>query len=62
MMSYYKNLGYKIEDYPKAFDNYSREISLPVYYDLTDENVQTVVKTIANAVEIVINKNHLTAW
>ncbi|NVN96151.1 MAG: DegT/DnrJ/EryC1/StrS aminotransferase family protein [Bacteroidetes bacterium] len=61
MMSYYKNLGYKIKDYPKAYDNYSREISLPVYYDLTDENVQTVVSAVANAVDIVINKNHLTA-
>ncbi|MFZ4740690.1 MAG: DegT/DnrJ/EryC1/StrS family aminotransferase [Bacteroidales bacterium] len=54
MMSYYKNLGYKIEDYPKTFDNYSREISLPVYYDLTDENIQTVVKTVANAIETII--------
>ncbi len=51
MMSYYKKLGYKIEDYPKAFNNYSREISLPVYYDLTDENVQTVINAIADAVQ-----------
>ncbi len=55
MMSYYKSLGYKIEDYPKTFDNYSREISLPVYYDLTDENVQTVVKAVVNAIETVIS-------
>ena len=55
MMSYYRNLGYKIEDYPKTFDNYSREISLPVYYDLTDENIQTVVKTVANAIETINN-------
>jgi len=54
MMSYYKKLGYKIEDYPKTFDNYSREISLPVYYDLTDENIQTVVKTVANAIDTII--------
>ncbi len=51
MMSYYKNMGYKIKDYPKTYDNYSREISLPVYYDLTDENVETVVMAVVNAFE-----------
>lgn len=53
LMSYYKNLGYKIDDYPHAYQNFSREISLPVYYDLSDENIQTVVNAIANAVKIV---------
>lgn len=53
LMSYYKNLGYKIDDYPHAYQNFSREISLPVYYDLSDENIQTVVNAIANAVKVV---------
>ena len=42
MLSFYKKLGYNILDYPVAYDNYSREISLPVYYDLTDEQVKLV--------------------
>jgi len=50
MMTYYKNAGYSITDYPVALDNYSREISLPVFYDLTDEMVQTVIKAVAGAV------------
>jgi dTDP-4-amino-4,6-dideoxygalactose transaminase len=54
MMTYYKTAGYSISDYPVAFDNYSREISLPVYYDLTDEMVKTVIKAVAGAVEEVI--------
>jgi dTDP-4-amino-4,6-dideoxygalactose transaminase len=54
MMTYYKNSGYSISDYPVAFDNYSREISLPVYYDLTDEMVKTVVMAVTGAVEKVI--------
>jgi dTDP-4-amino-4,6-dideoxygalactose transaminase len=37
MMSFYKGLGYNIKNYPITFDNYSREISLPVYYDLNDD-------------------------
>lgn len=55
LLSFYKNLGYKIEDYPVAYDNYSREISLPVYYDLSDANVQTVIKAVVTAVEKVLN-------
>lgn len=55
MLSFYKKLGYKINDYPIAFDNYSREISLPVYYDLSDENVQIVINAVIKAVEQVVN-------
>jgi len=55
MMTYYKNAGYSIADYPVAYDNYSREISLPVYYDLTDKMVSTVIKAVIDAVEEVLN-------
>ncbi|MCX6247433.1 MAG: DegT/DnrJ/EryC1/StrS aminotransferase family protein [Bacteroidetes bacterium] len=54
MMTFYKKAGYSISDYPVAFDNYSREISLPVYHDLTDEMVQTVIRAVAGAVEKVV--------
>jgi dTDP-4-amino-4,6-dideoxygalactose transaminase len=50
----YKNAGYKMSDYPNAFDNYSREISLPVYYDLSDDNVVTVIKAVKKAVKTII--------
>lgn len=58
MLTAYKNLGYCISDYPYTYDNYSREISLPVYYNLTDEQVQTVVSVVINAVESVLNQSH----
>lgn len=51
LLTQYKSLGYKMEDYPSSFDNYSREISLPVYFDLSDEQVNTVFETVAAAVE-----------
>lgn len=51
MLSFYRNAGYKIEDYPITYDNFSREISLPVYYNLTDEQVETVIEAVKNAVE-----------
>jgi dTDP-4-amino-4,6-dideoxygalactose transaminase len=49
MLTVYKNLNYHIKDYPVAYDNFSREISLPVYYDLTDEQVETVIHSVLAA-------------
>jgi dTDP-4-amino-4,6-dideoxygalactose transaminase len=54
MLSYYKNNGYNIKNYPVTYDNYSREISLPVFYDLTDEQVEIVVKAVEQSVEEVL--------
>lgn len=54
LLSLYKGLGYQMTDYPVAYNNYSREISLPVYFDLTDEQVSTVINVVASAVEEVI--------
>lgn len=51
MFTLYKKLGYKMEDYPVAYENYSREISLPVYYNLSDEDVQTVISAVIEATE-----------
>jgi dTDP-4-amino-4,6-dideoxygalactose transaminase len=48
MLSVYKNKGYKIENYPVTYDNYSREISLPVYYDLTDEQLAKVIESVVS--------------
>jgi dTDP-4-amino-4,6-dideoxygalactose transaminase len=56
MMTYYKKAGYRISDYPVSFDNYSREISLPVYYDLTDAQVKTVIRAVSESVEVVLSK------
>ena len=53
-MSFYRNLGYDIKNYPTTFDNYSREISLPVFYDLTDEMVGTVLSAVIQSVEKVL--------
>ena len=41
--------GYKIEDYPQAYDNYKGEISLPIYPQLTDEQVQFIIDTVVSA-------------
>jgi len=51
MMTFYRSKGYDIRKFPVSYDNYSREISLPVYYDLKDDQIEFVVKTIINSVE-----------
>ncbi|MCD4695120.1 MAG: DegT/DnrJ/EryC1/StrS family aminotransferase [Bacteroidales bacterium] len=56
MMTYYKSLGHRIEDFPVSFDNYSRVISLPVYYSLTDEDVQLVIKAVVGSVELTLQE------
>ncbi len=54
LLTAYKNRGYNINDYPVAYDNYAREISLPVFYDLTDEMIDTVIKAVVESVNEVL--------
>ncbi len=51
LLTHYKNLGYNMRNYPNAWLHYSREISLPVYYDLTDKQIQIVISAVKQAVE-----------
>jgi len=39
MLTLYSDMGYKIEDYPNSFKQYSGEISLPIYPQLSIEEV-----------------------
>lgn len=50
LLSFYKNLGYKMSDYPNAWNHYKNEISLPVYYDLSDDDVDFICESIIEAV------------
>jgi len=51
MMTYYKNRGYDIRNFPVSYNNYSRVISLPVFYDLTNAQIDEVVGVVVGAVE-----------
>lgn len=50
-MSFYKNLGYRTDDFPVTYNNYSREMSLPVFYDLTEMQIKLVADTVLKAVQ-----------
>ncbi|MCW3102245.1 MAG: capsular biosynthesis protein [Bacteroidetes bacterium] len=54
MMSFYAKLGYDVKNYPVTFDNYSREISLPIFYNLDDEMVKKVVDAVVSSVKKVV--------
>lgn len=51
MFTVYKNLGYKIEDYPNAYNQYKNEISVPVYSTLALEDAEYVIDELIKAVE-----------
>jgi dTDP-4-amino-4,6-dideoxygalactose transaminase len=50
LLTYYKNLGYKMVDYPNAFAAYENEISLPVWYGMSDEMLDYVIEQVEKAV------------
>lgn len=57
MLTLFKDLGYKIADYPVAYDNFSREISLPIYPQLSDEEIDFICQSIEKAYEkILVNE------
>ena len=51
MMTAYKNLGFDINEYPNAYNQYKNEISLPLHTCLTDEEIEYVI---SNFVDIII--------
>lgn len=50
---YYRNkYGYKPEDFPIAYANYQRIISLPLYPRMTDQDVYDVIEAVLDVVRI----------
>ncbi|PWK19965.1 DegT/DnrJ/EryC1/StrS family aminotransferase [Xanthomarina spongicola] len=54
MLTIFKEMGFKIENYPIAYDNYKCEISLPIYPQLTKDQLNYIIRTVENAVESTI--------
>jgi dTDP-4-amino-4,6-dideoxygalactose transaminase len=47
---YRETYGYKPDDFPIAFREYKREISLPIYSKMTDGDVQDVIDAVTDVV------------
>ncbi|MBS1494874.1 MAG: DegT/DnrJ/EryC1/StrS family aminotransferase [Bacteroidetes bacterium] len=56
LLTLFKNLNYKIEDFPVSYKNYSIEISLPVYPQLTNDNINYIVDCVVKAYNKVLCK------
>ena len=55
MLTYFKEKGYNIKDYPQCYKNFAGEISLPVYPQLTKEEVDFVIKVVINGYEKIVS-------
>jgi len=51
MLTLFKGMGYDINRYPQAYYNYAHEISLPCYPQLTDEQVEFIIKVVKQTYE-----------
>lgn len=54
LLTLFKNKGYTIDKYPVAYNNYKSEISLPIYPQLTKEQLKYIVDTVGFAVESIL--------
>lgn len=53
MLTLYKNLGYKMEDYPNAYAQYVNEITLPLYSTLSLEDAQYVADEVVRLTDLI---------
>jgi dTDP-4-amino-4,6-dideoxygalactose transaminase len=51
ILTLFRERGYDIADYPKTYELYANEITLPLYNSLTEEQVAEVIHSVAQAVE-----------
>ena len=43
---YYQDLGYKPEDYPETENYYNEALTIPIYYGLTQDQINGVVSSL----------------
>lgn len=54
LLTAYKTRGYEIKDYPVSFDKYKNEISLPVYFNLSQTDLEAITNAVDTAVKEVM--------
>ncbi|MDR0971867.1 MAG: DegT/DnrJ/EryC1/StrS family aminotransferase [Bacteroidales bacterium] len=57
LLTLFKNMGYNMENYPKAYNTYCREISLPIYPQLKDEEIDYIVNNLVQGYNKVREEN-----
>ncbi len=56
LLTAYRNLGFKIEDYPNAYAQFANEVTLPLHTKLTDEDVDYVCDAYCDAIRQVMGR------
>jgi len=54
LLTAFKNEKFPMEHFPIAYDSYCREITLPVWYGLTDEMIDYVAKAVVKSVDEIV--------
>ena len=54
MLSIFRERNFKIENFPNSYDNYSRVITLPVYPQLSDEDVKLIIDSVSDSYNAVV--------
>jgi len=54
LLTYFKNSGYEIKNTPNSYEIYSREISLPIYPTLKENEVKYICENVSSVVEELI--------
>ncbi len=55
MLTAYKKMGFDVKDYPHAYEMFENEITLPLHTCLTDEEVQYVIRSLAECMMEVLD-------
>ena len=58
MLSYFRDSGMNIRDFPTSYDLYKNEISLPIYNSLPIESVEYVCEKLIKIVNEISNNEH----
>jgi dTDP-4-amino-4,6-dideoxygalactose transaminase len=52
MLTYFKSIGYVIENYPNSYKQYACEISLPIYPQLSELEVDFIIAAVESSVQV----------
>ena len=54
MLSLFRNAGFDMAHFPNAYHQYSREISLPIYPQLTEDQIDYIIQTVVEAYQYIM--------
>ena len=56
LLTLFKKMGFKIEDFPNAYNQYKNEISLPIYPQLGQQEIHFICKVVSYSVKEILKK------